>query len=114
MAASRRHDQGSSRRKNGGLQRLHPAALSCSTAVATISASPGVVGSDATSAGSTQRHSLEFLVELRLARDPARGERQDHEMPLDLVLGVARHHLAVAGERDRLDGERRSPRRPRA
>ena len=27
-------------------------------------------------------------------------------MALDLVLGVARHHLAVAGERDRLDGER--------
>ena len=27
-------------------------------------------------------------------------------MALDLVLGVARHHLAIAGERHRLDRER--------
>src|SRR5437764_1427799 len=45
----------------------------------------------------------EFVVEARLAGDPARGEWQDDEMALDTVVAVARDSLAEARERHRLD-----------
>ena len=47
----------------------------------------------------------QFLVERNLAGDPARRERQNHEMPFDPAGGIARDRLAIAGERHRLDVE---------
>src|SRR5450755_1621842 len=47
----------------------------------------------------------ELVVERDLARDPARRERQDHEMALDLAVAVARNDLAMAREAERLDDE---------
>src|SRR5436853_7474528 len=45
----------------------------------------------------------EFVVEHRLAAEPAGGEGEDDEMALDPAVGVAADDVAVAGERDRLD-----------
>src|SRR5436190_7609294 len=45
----------------------------------------------------------ELLVELKLAGDPARGKAKNDEMALGAPVAVARHHLAMAGERHRLD-----------
>src|SRR6266404_2149733 len=44
-----------------------------------------------------------LFVELRFARDPPRCEAQDDEMAQRPPVAVANHHLAMAGERDRLD-----------
>src|SRR3981189_1138401 len=48
----------------------------------------------------------QLLVEHDVAGNPARREGQNHEVALDLVVAVARDHLAMAGEPQRLDVER--------
>jgi hypothetical protein len=48
---------------------------------------------------------IEFGVQRWLARAPARRKSEDDEMALDAAVGIARDHLAVAGDRDRLDGK---------
>src|SRR5712671_7612138 len=46
----------------------------------------------------------EFLIADRFARNPARRERQDHEMAFDAVVPVAGDGFAKPRKRDRLDG----------
>src|ERR1700716_1678216 len=48
----------------------------------------------------------QLLVEHDVAGNPARREGQNNEVALDLVVAVARDHLAMAGEPERLDVER--------
>src|SRR5882672_9579493 len=48
----------------------------------------------------------QFLVQLRLARDPARGKAHDDEMTRHPLVVVAHHHLAVTGQCHRLDDHR--------
>ena len=71
-----------------------------------MAARPSVVVSPASSEGCRQCHSASSSLSDRLAREPARGERQDDEMALDLAGGVAGDRLAIAGKPDRLDLER--------
>src|SRR5262249_6600487 len=48
----------------------------------------------------------DLLVGFRLMGAPARREHDDDEMPLGAIVCVARDHLAVGGDVDRLDGDR--------
>src|ERR1700733_847132 len=48
----------------------------------------------------------QFFVKRNFARNPACGERQNDEMPLDASAAVARDGLPKAGELDRLDLKR--------